>query len=135
MAWLPGHRTCRVGFGRGFLLALDRLIGETNCRLASLTGTQLLGWGAKMKVKPLQRDSTVEFWPWGNFDLEFLASFGGLMTRASDIRKQVYRCCINFPHESSSLASAWPVNSYSLPSFPSLFTVKRLNSIRYCLLP
>ena len=31
-----------------------------------------------MKVKPLQWDSTVEFWPWGNFDLEFLASFGGL---------------------------------------------------------
>ena len=77
-----------------------------------------------MKVKPLQWDSTVEFWPWGNFDLEFLASFGGLMTRASDIRKQVYRCCINFPHESSSLASAWPVNSCSLPSFKSLFTVK-----------
>ena len=31
-----------------------------------------------MKVKPLQWDSTVEFWPWENFDLEFLASFGGL---------------------------------------------------------
>ena len=31
-----------------------------------------------MKVKPLQWDSTVEFCPWGNFDLEFLASFGGL---------------------------------------------------------
>ena len=31
-----------------------------------------------MKVKPLHWDSTVEFWPWGNFDLEFLASFGGL---------------------------------------------------------
>ena len=31
-----------------------------------------------MKVKPLQWDSTVEFWPWRNFDLEFLASFGGL---------------------------------------------------------
>ena len=31
-----------------------------------------------MKVKPLQWDSTVEFWPWGNFDLEFLASFGRL---------------------------------------------------------
>ena len=31
-----------------------------------------------MKVKPLQCDSTVEFWPWGNFELEFLASFGGL---------------------------------------------------------
>ena len=31
-----------------------------------------------MKVKPLQWDSTVEFWPWGNFDLEFLASFCGL---------------------------------------------------------
>ena len=31
-----------------------------------------------MKVKPLQCDSTVKFWPWGNFDLEFLASFGGL---------------------------------------------------------
>ena len=38
-----GHRTCRVGFGRGFLTALDRLIGETNCRLASLTGTRFLG--------------------------------------------------------------------------------------------
>ena len=23
-----GHRTCRVGFGRGFLTALDRLIGK-----------------------------------------------------------------------------------------------------------
>ena len=56
-----GHRTCRVGFGRGFLPALDRLIGETNCRLASLAGTRLLGQGAKMKVKPLQLDSTVEF--------------------------------------------------------------------------
>ena len=73
-----GHRTCRVGFGRGFLPALDRLIVETNCRLPSLAGTRLLGQGAKMKVKPLQWDSTVEFWPWGNFDLEFLASFGGL---------------------------------------------------------
>ena len=31
-----------------------------------------------MKVKPLQWDSTMEFWPWGNFDLEFLASFGEL---------------------------------------------------------
>ena len=31
-----------------------------------------------MKVKPLQCDSTVKFWPWRNFDLEFLASFGGL---------------------------------------------------------
>ena len=31
-----------------------------------------------MKVKPLQLDSAVEFWPWGYFKLEFLASFGGL---------------------------------------------------------
>ena len=31
-----------------------------------------------MKVKPLQWDSTVEFWPWGNFDQGFLASFGVL---------------------------------------------------------
>ena len=31
-----------------------------------------------MKVKTLQWDSTVDFWPWGNFDLKFLASFGGL---------------------------------------------------------
>ena len=38
-----GHRTCRIGFGRGFLTALDRLIGETNCRLASLTGKRFLG--------------------------------------------------------------------------------------------
>ena len=31
-----------------------------------------------MKVKPLQWVSTVDFWPWGNFDQGFLASFGGL---------------------------------------------------------
>ena len=31
-----------------------------------------------MKVKPLQFDFAVEFWPWGYFNLEFLASFGGL---------------------------------------------------------
>ena len=31
-----------------------------------------------MKVKPLQWDSAVEFWPWGNFDQGFLASFGVL---------------------------------------------------------
>ena len=31
-----------------------------------------------MKVKPLQLDSAVEFWPWGYFNLEFLASFGRL---------------------------------------------------------
>ena len=31
-----------------------------------------------MKVKPLQWDSTVELWPWGKFDLEFLVSFRGL---------------------------------------------------------
>ena len=31
-----------------------------------------------MKVKPLQLDSAVEFWPWRYFNLEFLASFGGL---------------------------------------------------------
>ena len=31
-----------------------------------------------MKVKPLQLDSAVEFWPWGYFIQEFLASFGGL---------------------------------------------------------
>ena len=31
-----------------------------------------------MKVKPLQWDSAVEFWPWGNFNLQFLTSFSGL---------------------------------------------------------
>ena len=32
----------------------------------------------KMKVKPFQLDSAVEFSPWGYFNQEFLASFSGL---------------------------------------------------------
>jgi len=69
--------SCRRGSVADFYQRFDRLIGETNCRLASLAGTRLLGQRVKMKVKPSQWDSAVEFWPWGNFNLEFLASFGG----------------------------------------------------------
>ena len=52
---------------------LNSLMRETNCLLTSLAGMRLLGWGARIKVKPLQLDSVVEFWLCGDVNL---ASFG-----------------------------------------------------------